>query len=195
MPLVTPEAFAQEQWQQIIANIEAEMNVGPTGPGSGTNPTGRLQQLWYCHPTIDMWTGKYPVAAVQLMDTVERVAATHRMDVESHFIVRIAAQSTPQSAAAFRAPLMAGVPAPANLDDAMAQLQTLISDGEGNGLSPVLRDRNNFNLKSASLPNGVAYETRITGIKFDWEMDAGNNQHTVLAYCTYSFLAKVRVTI
>jgi len=200
MPLVLPllvpaETFAQNQWTQLIALIEGEMNVGPTGPGSGNNPDGRLQQLYYCHQTIDMWTGLYPSAAVQLIDTTEKPVATHRHDIESHFWIRIAAQSTPKSAAVFRAPVAPGMPVPANLDDAMAQLKPIISDPQGRGMSAVLRDRLNFNLAGPLFPAGSAYQTDITGTKFDWELDAGNNQQTVIAYMTYFYTAKVRITI
>lgn len=192
---VPPEAFAQQQWDQLVAIIISEMNVGPTGPGSGTNPTGRLQQLKYCHKSIDMWTGLFPSAAVQLIDANEDPVATHRHDLFAKFWIRVAASSTPTTAASFASPLAPGAPVPANLDDAMQQVKTIMGDGAGNGMGAVLRDRKYFNLATAAIPGGVAYRTDITGFKFDWQLDAGNSQQTVIAYVTYFYTARARVTI
>jgi hypothetical protein len=191
--LISPEAVAQNQWNQLIAIIESEMNVGPTGPGSGTNPLGRLQKLYFCHQSIDMWSGLYPAAAVQLMEAPEFPVATHRHDIHSMFWIRLACASTPATAAAYRAPFAPGIPVPANLDDAMSQLKALISDGQGNGMSAVLRDRLNFNLKNSQFPNGLAYQTDITNWKYEWELDAGTDQQTVIAYATCMYTAKARI--
>jgi hypothetical protein len=196
LPLqIPPEAIAQNQWAQLIALLSSETNVGPTGPGSGTNPNGRLQQIYRVHNSIDIWSGLFPAIAVQLMSVDEVIVATHRHDLLSRFQIRIAAASTPKTAAAFTPPLVAGMPVPANLDDAMAQLSPIISDGQGRGLTTILRDRLNFNLANATFPNGLAYQTDITGWKYDWQMDAGGTQETVIAYVTFSYTARARITI
>lgn len=180
MPSPFAEDFANQQWNQLVSVILGEMNQG------GTNPNGRLQQVRYCYDTIDFWNGVFPAIGVQLKKVDEQPVATHKHDLYSRFWIRIAAQSTPTTAAA-RVPPPAGAPGVANLSDAMAQARIIMSDGTGNGLAAVLRDRAQFNL------NGQSYQLDITGWDYDWEIDVGNNQ-SVIAYVTYYVTARSRVT-
>jgi len=178
---VTLDELSDQQWAKIMSLLQTEMNVGPTGPGSGTNPAGRLQGLYDLRKSIDPWTGLFPWCGVQLVDVSERDYASRLHLVTSTFHIVIGTKSDAKSA------VTNGFPQP-NLDDAMAQLQALRSDGRGNGVASVLRDKTNYGL------GGLALKTWISGIKYDWEIVAGDDTEA-LAYCIVSYNAQQTVSI
>lgn len=178
---VTMDELSSQQWAKLITILQGEMNVGPTGPGSGTNPTGRLQKLYDLRKSIDPWTGLYPWCGVQLVKVTEGDYASHAHVVTSVFHIVIGTKSNAKSAAA-------GGFAQPNLDDAMAQLQTIRSDGNGNGVTTVLRDSNNYGL------GGLSMKTWISEVAYDWKLTPGDDTEA-LAYCIITYNAKQIVSI
>ncbi|TAM90634.1 hypothetical protein EPN42_05685 [bacterium] len=177
---------AKMQWAQLVSIIQDEMNVGPGGPGTGANTAGRLQTLYDVRQSIDLWTGVYPAAGVQLIECPETPYATRRHKVLSTFHLVVATQSGGDQASGSYTPPPVGQDP--NLDHAMAQMQTLLSDGNGNGLLAVLRDVNNFTL------GGYAIRTQIRNLKFDWQIKPGA-ENAAYAYAVVEYIAEALVDI
>lgn len=162
-------------WAALYSCLQAETNIGATGPGTGTNPTGRLQTCADLRKSVHLWTKRLPAIGIQSLGyQSERYSTAHDMlTVRFHIIV--AANSIPSGAT------------PANMDAANASLQPLISDGAGNGIGPILRDGANFAL--APFMAGVS-ETWLSGLERSWEVEEGQTPQ-VIAYGLFSYEAKL----
>lgn len=177
MANVYADELASLMWDRIVTILQSEMNVGPDKiAGSGTNTNGRLQTLNYVHDTIDLWWPQLPVAGVQLVksDCSERYG--QREDyAKITFSIVVAAEATKDPETGLFV-----------LDSAMKQLRTLVADGSGNGIGPILRDKNNFTL------NGLASESHVEGAEFQWELP---NQADAMprAYAHITFSARQKV--
>lgn len=168
MPLL-PQDLAAQQWSQLITIIQNEMQVG-----------GRLATLQDLRKGWQLWTGKIPAMGVQLTKIREEPAVSRKHLVTTTFQIIVAANSTDV--------INGDQKTPANLDAAMATLQTLISDGSGNGLAPVLRDPANYFL------NGYAMRTSITDIDYLWDVEPGETPQ-IWAYASVTYIAKNEVAI
>lgn len=156
------------QWDQLIALIQKEMNVGSNGqPGTGTNVAGRLQHIWTVEESIAITGGVYPAIGVQLVKIPEEQYAQHTHKLLTRFKIVLAACDVP----------VAGSGNVASLSAAMRSLKTNMDDANGNGLGPVLRDPANRTL------NGTAQTFRIVGCNLDWRYD--NPSEAALAYAVY----------
>jgi hypothetical protein len=168
--MVGPDELSALQWDTIVSIIQAQMNVGPTGAGSGTNPTGKLQTLQYVSKSIDLSSNTLPACGVQLHTTHFENFASQQLMAHSTFFILLAtsAKTNPTTGLAI-------------LDDAMMQLRTLIADGQGNGIGPILRSRANFNL------NGYALRTLLSDWQLAWDLPEQTDQEPrAFATATYS---------
>lgn len=144
--LLTPEDCSAQQWATLVSILRSEM----------PSP-GRLQSLKDVRQSAQLWTAQVPAVGVQLLKTPCTVYGQGRLKMVSHFLIITATVSRQQ--------VDGSNVIPANLDDAMAQLQALLSDGAGNGISAVLRDPANF------LLGGYAYETMLGGTEFFYDVE------------------------
>ncbi len=163
-------------WDKLVAIIGSEMNVGPGGPGTGANPNGRLQTCYMVHESIDMWSNLLPSIAVQLeeVDCSQSYSNIHDY-ARIVFTVAVATQANidPTTGKII-------------LDDAMKQLRVLIADGAGNGVGPVLRDKNNFNL------GGLCAESHVERWHLEWQLPTVTNADArAFAFITYTARNKV----
>lgn len=142
---------------------------------AGANPTGRLQTCKDLRKSIHLFTGNLPAIGVQSLGwQAERYSTVHDL-LTLRFHIIVAANSKPVTAT------------PANMDDANANLQPLISDGSGNGLGPILRDGENFAL--TRFMTGVS-ETWLSQLERSWEIKEGQDPQ-VIAYGLYMYEVKL----
>lgn len=169
MPVLQPADLAAQQWAQLLAITQAEMLPG-----------GRLTSLQDVRKSAHLWTDKVPAAGIQLQKVIEAPYAAQHHRVTTQFVIIVACNSVDTT--------VGTVLTPANLDDAMAQLQTLVSDGNGNGFAPVLRDPVNRFL------NNTASQTGITNIDYQWDLKPGATPQ-IWAYAFITFEAVATVAI
>ena len=175
MPNVAYDDYESKVWTALLACIQAEINIGASGPGTGTNPNGRLQTCADLRKSIHLFTGRLPAIGVQSLGYKSERYSTHHDLLTISFHIIVAANSMPNGAT------------PANMDDANANLQPLVSDGLGNGLGPILRDPVNFAL--APYVAGIS-ETWLSGLERSWEVKDGQDAQ-VIAYGLFMYEAKL----
>lgn len=163
--MIGPDEKALQLWQQLHDVIAAEATAGR-----------RLAAVRRVKKSIDVTSGNVPAIGVQLEGIPEMPFSTGRHLVDVRFKIVVCVDSVPNDAG------------PADLEAAMMQLVTLIADGNGNGLSPVLRDPANYGL------NGLASKTGITGVDLTWSVDEGEGARK-WAYALYTYVAQTFVTI
>ena len=174
MPDMYADELASLMWDKIHHILKSEMSVGPAGPGSGANPNGRLQSLYFISQSIDLWSGELPAVGVQLQ-TIDCQPYSTKADI-AHitFIIVAAAKSLPDASGNLA------------LDDAMRRVRYLVSDGKGNGIGPILRDKENFTL------GNLAMRTHAKKWTFAWEFP-DNTDADARAYATLEFIAEQKV--
>lgn len=163
------ESLVTQQWSQLMTILSAEMVTGK-----------RLASLKDLRKSLHLWTGIMPAAGVQPQRVSEKPDASRRHLVTTTFNVIVGTESVAQT--------VGNNTTPANLDDAMAQLQVLLDDGQGNGICAVLRDPLNFGL------SGNAYRTAITSIEYSAELGVGENPE-LFAYGLITYVAEQVVSI
>jgi hypothetical protein len=146
MAILSPADTALAQWTYLYNTILAETAAGK-----------RLSVLKDVRKSLDLWTKQQPAAGIQITDWQTQDYASGRRQLWVEFTIRVAVQSVGN-----------GDANPPNGDDAMATLWNLISDGNGNGFSEVLRDPTNRTL------GGNAAEFNLIGIKPFTVLDDGN---------------------
>lgn len=180
MPTQQPDEVSLEQWAYLTQLLSNETNVGSTGPGSGTNTTGRLQKIWTVEQSIHITSGMYPSIGVQLVSSREEEYSTHGHMLFTTFHIAIAAVDLGSPAGMN--------PTPASLTVAMANLRPNLSDGIGNGVGAILRDSVNY------LLGGLAIKTGIRSTTWDWKFDAGPGS-AAFAYAVVEYYAQQKVGI
>lgn len=171
---LSPQDQAKQQWDYLVTTLTAEMQ-----------PSKRIPTCKDVRHTLSLWTEFVPAIGVQLMDVLEQQHSTQRHIMQCNFVVQVSCQSTPTSATA------AGYAKP-NLDDAMAQLQALVSDGSGNGVCAILRDPANRTL------GGNAGFSRITAVHYQPDVQPGsdiNNEPEIWAHAFIDFQTVSQVAI
>jgi hypothetical protein len=139
---MTPEESTKQQWAALVSLLEAQLG-----------PNGTLPTVASVQPSVDLFTHQTPAVGVQLVRTSYDLKFTKKQQVTASFVVLVSVQSQPDNAFG----------SPPNLADAMDRLQTIIDDGQGNGVSPTLRDPANITL------SGLAALMLITGVDYSWE--------------------------
>lgn len=160
MPAQTaPEDLTRAQWDALKAILVAESTAGNRLNGcSWTDAYGNPQTSSIVDVRRNVehfFTGsldptKYDVrsrgvAGVQLLEWDPQVYANGRYWLVTIYQITVGAVSVTQT--------VSGKDLIANGDDALAQAWSFVSDGNGNGLSSILRDRKNWPLND---PNGNA---------------------------------------
>jgi hypothetical protein len=161
-------------WTALYDVLESETNIGATGPGSGSNPTGRLQTCADLRKSIHLWTQRLPAIGVQSLGYEAARYSTQFDILTIRFHIIAAANSLPSGAV------------PANMDASNATLQPLISDGSGNGVGPILRDPENFFLGTPGV-----IETWLSGVERSWEVESGQTPQ-VWSYALFTYIVKVK---
>lgn len=151
MAILNPEQTSKAQWSWLVSTFRAEMASGK-----------RLTLVNDVRRSLSLWTEYAPVVGVQLMDAIETQRSTKAHILTCKFVIQISAQSTAATASAN------GYSIP-NLDDAMAQVDTILSDGAGNGVASILRDPANRTL------GGNAGNSRIIGPHYQADVQPGSD--------------------
>lgn len=161
------------QWDSIYDIIKTETAVGgrlngvawtsPVTNNSGTVTVADVRK------GAQLWSKLLPAIGVQADSGEDIIAGGNRHDILSQFRIILCTQSTPQT--------VGGESVDANLDDAMAQLQALLSDGQGNGLTAIFRDPNTYRL------NDTTSGSRIKRWEFSSDVGEGATPQ-IFAYCT-----------
>lgn len=172
MPITTVDLTLANQWDALVAEIEAEVG-----------PSKRLDGIQYVGKAYTLWTKKSPAIGVQLRDFNLGPVANMQRKLISIFNIVMGMQSTDESAAASM-----GENTPANGEDAMNRLRQLVIPGDGNGLLAVLNDGANYTLA------GSAYKAIVSSGGFDWEIGPGAGAQ-IWAYAAITVTAEALVTI
>ena len=170
MPNLDPADLSKAQWDYLVTLLNNEKAT-------------RLSGIQYIGKAYQLWSEVVPSIGVQLKKFTENEYATTRHKVVTTFDIILAVKSTDASAVE-----RFGANTPANLEDAMAILQPYVSDGSGNGLSPVLRDPQYRTL------NGNAVRSQISDISYEWEIGPGEAPQ-IWAYALVTFMAEQIVAI
>lgn len=174
---LSPADLSRAQWDYLVSALNSE-----------TQSPGRLQGITYVGKSYQLWTQDPPALGVQFKKFTEEPYATSRHLVKTYFDIILAVKSTDATAS-----VRFGANTPANLDDAMEILQPYVSDGSGNGLSPVLRDPQYRTLGTTNgQPN--AARSQILDITYEWEIGPGEAPE-IWAYALITFMAEQYVAI
>jgi hypothetical protein len=180
-----PAELSAAQWSYLIAVLKAEAGLGSAPPG--TSPGTRLTGVKYIGKAYHMWTDETPAIGLQLKRAKLLPCASRRKWLYTQFDIIMGVNSTIATAA----------PNKPNLEDAMAQLQPLVSDGQGNGLANVLLDPQYRTLGSSTVNSVVQQnaQTSLTDeVEYEWEVGQGQNAQ-IVAYALLTFTAKQIIAI
>ena len=172
MPITTYDVALKAQWDALLAAFSSEAVVGK-----------RLDGISYVGRTFDLWTEKAPAIGVQLMSASVGPSASMQRELTTVYAVVVGCQSTDATASANM-----GANTPANIEDAMNQVQSFVADGAGNGIIPILCDAANFTL------GGYAYEILSGNVKYDWQVMPGEEAQ-IWAYAVIMVTAKQKTWI
>lgn len=164
---VGPTAQTQAIWTALLAILKAEV-----APGK------RLATIADVRKSIHFWTKTNgPLLGVQPLEWqyLEHYSQ-HRRIIKVRFLIAVAAFSTESPSR------------PANLDDALATLQTLLDDGNGNGVEPIIHDPQNI------LLGGIAAQTNLSRCQYDWQIRPDADQRTC-AYGVYDYDVETLVAV
>lgn len=151
---MTPEERTAQQWAQIVALLRAEMGHH-----------GKIAPVQDVRPSAHLWTGVTPAIGVQLLKIHVEPEFTHKHHTFATFVILVSVQSHPITTKTSTVP--------PNLDDANAQLQTILADGNGKGVCNILRDPANFLLGQDENGQNLAIRTLVSGIDYSWEIGPG----------------------
>jgi hypothetical protein len=168
---------------------EAGLGAAPAGTVSGN----RLTSIVYVGKSYYLWEKETPSIGVQLKSLRERSQVSMKHFVTTQFDIIMGVQSTDATATANNG----GQLRQANLEDAMSMLQPLVSDGNGNGLSPVLRDMQYRSLGTSTVGAYTqvnAQRTQISDIDYEWSITQGENAQ-IWAYALVTLIAEQLVSI
>ena len=169
---ISGNSSASQMWTQIVSILNSEKT------------TGRLPTVKDVRKSIQLWTGKTPSIGVQLVHVDEGDLTTKTHKITATFNIAVATQSVDGAPSG-------GQITPANLDDAMAQLQTVLGDGGTNGLDAILRDPTNFSLSGAA-PGTL--RTKISSVTYDWDIRPGQPPQ-IWAYGLLKFQVEALVKV
>lgn len=167
--MASVNSLAEAQWTQLVSIMTADMGTGK-----------RLPTVLDVRKSAHLWTGLVPSVGVQLLKVTEDTYTTHTHMARCNFQIVAATQSVQTVNGSQRTP--------ANLDDAMNQLQAIIDDGAGNGICAILRDKANTTLA------GNAIIITIQSVDYSWSVQPGD-QAEVMAYAIVTLETKQSVTI
>jgi len=156
------------QWDQIVSILKTEAASGRLKDCAWTDVKGNAKTttLADVQRSLDLYTENLPAAGVQLTDMRFQPEGAGRRLMITEFTILISAKASDYADGS-------GNTVIANGADALAQGYAFIADGNGNGLSPIFTDQNNYTL------NGNARVCRITGNKAFLQIDraeGGNSQ-------------------
>jgi hypothetical protein len=172
------DELSKLMWDQLVAVLQAEMT-----------PTGRLSTVQDLRRGIQLWRDVSPAIGVQHYSYTEKPYATHKHQVANNFQIACACASVPTV-------VNGSVTKIANLDDANAQLDLLLSDGSGNGVGPVLRSTVNNGLFDPTLNGKLGLRSEITSLQRSWDIRAGSDDNErVWAYGLYTYTVYTYVII
>ena len=178
-----PEDYAFEQLEYLYTTLGNELNYGAGGPGTGSNTSGRLQQVASWGRTVWPDFTALPYVGVQLERMQEqRYASQRRHLITTTFSIVGVVQVEATADNILK------------VDDALAAVRTLASDGSGNGILPILRDNANFTLGTV---NGgpAAEENWISDVLYQWDESPVGKSTQYIAYVTITLLATKRLNV
>ena len=162
--MASPEERSAQQWAAIIALLQAQVGAGKM-----------LPTVADVRASIDLWTGNVPAVGVQLQSVRADQVYTKGVKSTAEFVILAATRSVPDIISPTQT-------TPPNLDDAMSQVQAIVNDGNGNGITQILRLRANQTL------GGLCSTVLITGVDYSWEIDRGaTGSDQVWAYALIKF--------
>ncbi len=122
------------QWDYLFTLFQGHMNFGAGGPGTGTNTAGLLQSVASVGKSEWPEFNALPFVGVALKSwNIDSLAAGQRKLVAVFQIVAVV-------------DVVAAGGNVINLADAYAKAMTIIDDGAGNGLMPILNAPSSFGL-------------------------------------------------
>jgi hypothetical protein len=165
-------------WAYIVQMLQNEMNVGAGGPGTGANTSGRLQSVQFIYDTIHLYGDRLPAIGVQIAEDDRSQQWQRAQDTFLDFKVVVAAKATP----------VAGITTLSNAYHGV--LMPLLDDGNGNGLVAVLQDRSIGNATCG----GLTMFNRVTGIKYDWDVDKAVGTTDARAYAYVNYRCQITIS-
>ena len=159
---------SKAQWDKIVSILKAEMASGRLKDCSwtdvkGTTHTTTMQDV---QRSLDLYTETLPACGVQLAGYTLTPEGAGRRLMTTKFSILVTVKATDYTDGA-------GNTVPANAADALAQGYAFVSDGNGNGISEIFRDQNNYTL------GGLCRVSKITDIETHATIDraeGGNSQ-------------------
>ncbi len=116
------------QWDYLFSLLQGEMNYGAGGPGTGANTSGLLQSVASVGRSEWPEFNALPFVGVALKDWDESEAFTQKRKLVSIFQIVAVVDVVAAGSSVIQ------------LADAYSQLMTILSDGAGNGIYPLLHD-------------------------------------------------------
>ena len=160
------------QWDFLFAMLQQNMNFGPTGPGSGSNAAGLLQTVASVGQSDWPEFNALPFVGVALKDWDESEAFTQKRKLVSVFQIVAVVDVVASGSSVIQ------------LADAYKKLMAILSDGNGNGIYPLLHDPANYFL------GGAAEKTVPRKGKTDWANKPAGKGTDYVAYVTVMLYAE-----
>jgi len=193
--ILNPAELSVAQWNFLVSVLQCEAGLPGAVAPAGVSPGNRLNGIKYVGRGYSLWTKQLPSIGVQRRSIKLSPGPSQRRWVTTIFDIVIGTQSTDASATTRN-----GSQQEANLEDAMAQLDPLVSDTSGNGLTNVLIDPQ-YRTMGQSTVNSItqnnAQNSEIDEINFEWDASGGELEtgREIYAYAIFTFVAKAYIAI
>jgi hypothetical protein len=144
-------------WDFVVEILAREQNFG-TAPGNGTNPAARLQTVAMVDKSTWPTFETFPYVGVQFRNFTEDLYGAKRFhQFEAYFDLVAVVQVTAVNENVLQ------------LSDAWSALRPIINDGNGNGMFPILRDAQYYNLGYSQSGQGNCEMHQVTDLSFNWD--------------------------
>lgn len=160
------------QWTFLFDLFQSNMNFGANGAGTGTNTSGLLQSVASVGRSEWPEFNALPFVGVALKDWDESEYASQKRKLVSQFQIVAVVD------------VVASGVTTISLAAAYQNAMSILSDGNGNGILPLLHDPNNYFL------GGNAYKIVPRKGKMDWANKPAGKGTDYVAYATVMLFAE-----
>jgi hypothetical protein len=153
-----PEDRCFAIWDFVVEVLAREQNFGAGGPGTGTNSAGRLQTVAQVDKSTWPTFETFPYVGAQFRNFTEDTYGAqrfHKFQAYFDLIAIIQVQAANENVL--------------QLGNAWDALRPIVNDGNGNGMFPILRDAQYYNLGYSASGQANCEMHQVTDLSFNWD--------------------------
>jgi hypothetical protein len=174
-----PEDRCFAMWDYMFTVVAREQNFGAGGPGTGTNPMGRLQTVAMVGKSTWPNFSTFPFVGLQFRNFTEEPYGAkryHKFEAFFDIVVVVQVQTVGENIL--------------QLEDAWSALRLIVNDGNGNGVFPILRDAANYNMGVSVNGQANAESSHISDLAFAWDEAPAGAGTMFVAFATATLQAE-----